>query len=294
MTIRQLLTLGSQRLLEAGVTEGELDARYLLQEEAKLSAAILLTKMDQEAGDALKERYLEQIEKRANRIPLQHIIGNQEFMGLEFLVSSDVLIPRQDTETLVERVLADEASKSGGRLLDLCTGSGCIAISLGVLGNFSEIVASDISRAALEVAKANEKRLLGEEKLQEKGLKVTLMESDLLEAIKGEPFDDIVSNPPYIPSSVIEGLEPEVRDHEPRLALDGEADGLSFYRRIARESGRYLKPGGRLYLEIGWDQGRAVSSLLAEAGFAEIEVIKDIPGQDRVVAAVWPREGTHV
>ena len=222
-------------------------------------------------------------------------------MGLEFCVSPQVLIPRQDTETLVEQVLADlfpqkrTASDSGRlRLLDLCTGSGCIAISLGVLGNFREITGADISREALKVAEKNRRHLLPDCVLEEKKMAFRLIESDVFEGLSGEIFDVIVSNPPYIPSGVIEGLEPEVRDHEPRIALDGDADGLKFYRKVAEESGRFLSPGGRLYLEIGYDQGEAVSRLLEAAGFIEVNVIKDIPGLDRVVAAKLPQEGTHV
>ena len=301
MTLGQLLEEGKRCLSEAGISEAELDARYLLMDAAGISAALLLAKKGQEAERSEEERYWEHIQKRAKRIPLQHILGTQEFMGLEFCVSPQVLIPRQDTETLVEQVLADlfpqkrTASDSGRlRLLDLCTGSGCIAISLGVLGNFREITGADISREALKVAEKNRRHLLPDCVLEEKKMAFSLIESDVFEGLSGEIFDVIVSNPPYIPSGVIEGLEPEVRDHEPRIALDGDADGLKFYRKVAEESGRFLSPGGRLYLEIGYDQGETVSRLLEAAGFIEVNVIKDIPGLDRVVAAKLPQEGTHV
>lgn len=301
MTLGQLLEEGKRCLSEAGISEAELDARYLLMDAAGISAALLLAKKGQEAERSEEERYWEHIQKRAKRIPLQHILGTQEFMGLEFCVSPQVLIPRQDTETLVEQVLADlfpekrTASDSGRlRLLDLCTGSGCIAISLGVLGNFGEITGADISREALKVAEKNRRHLLPDCVLEKKKMAFRLIESDVFGGLSGEIFDVIVSNPPYIPSGVIEGLEPEVRDHEPRIALDGDADGLKFYRKVAEESGRFLSPGGRLYLEIGYDQGEAVSRLLEAAGFIEVNVIKDIPGLDRVVAAKLPQEGTHV
>ena len=301
MTLGQLLEEGKRCLSEAGISEAELDARYLLMDAAGISAALLLAQKGQEAERSEEERYWEHIQKRAKRIPLQHILGTQEFMGLEFCVSPQVLIPRQDTETLVEQVLADlfpqkrTASDSGRlRLLDLCTGSGCIAISLGVLGNFREITGADISREALKVAEKNRRHLLPDCVLEEKKMAFSLIESDVFEGLSGEIFDVIVSNPPYIPSGVIEGLEPEVRDHEPRIALDGDADGLKFYRKVAEESGRFLSPGGRLYLEIGYDQGETVSRLLEAAGFIEVNVIKDIPGLDRVVAAKLPQEGTHV
>lgn len=301
MTLGQLLEEGAKRLSEAGVSEAELDARYLLMDAAGISAAMLLAKKGQEADGAAQERYLEQIRKRAQRIPLQYILGTQEFMGLEFYVSPKVLIPRQDTETLVEQVLGEvfpskvqDAGESRPRLLDLCTGSGCIAISLGVLGHFGDVTGTDISEEALKVAEKNRCRLLPDSELKERRMDFRLIKSDLFEGLSGETFDVIVSNPPYIPSAVIGELEPEVRDYEPRLALDGEADGLKFYRKIASESGRFLKPGGRLYLEIGYDQGEAVGCLLKDAGFTEVKVIKDIPGHDRVVAARLPQEGTHV
>ena len=301
MTFGQLLEEGTKRLSESGIAEAGLDARYLLLDAAGLSAALFLAKRGQKAESAVSERYLDLIERRARRIPLQHLLGSQGFMGLEFLVTPDVLIPRQDTETLVELVLADCFSpkkKSCGinrpRLLDLCTGSGCIAVSLGVLGDFCEIVGVDISEKALEVAEKNRCRLLPDTVLKEKKLAFRLEQSDLFDGLFGETFDVIVSNPPYIPSAVIRELEPEVRDHEPRIALDGDEDGLSFYRRIAGQCGLHLRPGGRLYLEIGCDQGLAVSRILESAGFAEVTVKKDIPGNDRVVAAILPQEGTHV
>ena len=251
MTLGQLLEEGKRCLSEAGISEAELDARYLLMDAAGISAALLLAKKGQEAERSEEERYWEHIQKRAKRIPLQHILGTQEFMGLEFCVSPQVLIPRQDTETLVEQVLADlfpekrTASDSGRlRLLDLCTGSGCIAISLGVLGNFGEITGADISREALKVAEKNRRHLLPDCVLEEKKMAFRLIESDVFEGLSGEIFDVIVSNPPYIPSGVIEGLEPEVRDHEPRIALDGDADGLKFYRKVAEESGRFQPSAG--------------------------------------------------
>lgn len=292
MTLGRLLEEGTSRLAQAGVAEADLDARYLLLHVTGLSAALFLAKRGQEAEENTIEAFRALIGQRASRIPLQHLLGTQEFMGLEFLVSPAVLIPRQDTETLVERVLADGC---GGSLLDMCAGSGCIAVSLAVLGSFRQVTAVDISPEALAVARRNRERLLSEETMRERGMTFSFVESDLFSGLPRDVrYDVIVSNPPYIPSAVIDGLEPEVRDHEPRLALDGTEDGLAFYRRLAGESGRYLAPSGRIYLEIGCDQGEAVSRLLREAGFVKIEIIKDIPGLDRVVAAVWPQEGTHV
>ncbi len=305
MTLLELLAEGASRLSAKGIAEAELDARYLLLWETGISPAMFLIERSREADSRTEKRFLELIERRGKRIPLQHILGTQEFMGLEFIVSPDVLIPRQDTETLVERVLADETrnrqsgkpdrDKPGPALLDMCTGSGCIALSLAVLGKFRQITAADISPDALAVAEKNAERLLPKQVQKEKDLEFCLIESDLFQNIpKEQKFDMIVSNPPYIPSRVIEELEPEVRDHEPRLALDGMEDGLEFYRRLAAESGSFLNPQGRIYLEIGYDQGDAVTELLKNAGFIDIEIIKDIPGQDRVAAAKWPQEGTHV
>ncbi|MGI5947338.1 MAG: peptide chain release factor N(5)-glutamine methyltransferase [Lachnospiraceae bacterium] len=297
MTLGQLLEEGASRLSQKGIGETLLDARYLLLYVTGISPALFLIKKNEPADKETAERFFELIEQRGQRIPLQHILGTQEFMGLEFIVSPDVLIPRQDTETLTERVLADQKDEklSGGDLLDMCTGSGCIGLSLAVMGNFQTVLAADISKKALAVAEKNAARLLPEHVRREKGLDVHLLESDLFQNIpSGRKFDVIVSNPPYIPSQVIKELEPEVRDHEPRLALDGTEDGLEFYRRLAAESGSFLNPGGRIYLEIGYDQGPAVRELLERAGFIETEIIKDIPGLDRVAAAKWPQEGTHV
>ena len=297
MTLGQLLEEGASRLSQKGIEEALLDARYLLLSVTGIRPAMFLIQKNEPADKETAERFFELIEQRGQRIPLQYILGTQEFMGLEFIVSPDVLIPRQDTETLTERVLADQKDKklSGGALLDMCTGSGCIGLSLAVMGSFQTLLAVDISKKALAVAEKNAVRLLPEQVRKEKGLDVQLLESDLFQNIpSGRKFDVIVSNPPYIPSQVIEELEPEVRDHEPRIALDGTGDGLEFYRRLAAESGSFLNPSGSIYLEIGYDQGLAVKELLERAGFIETQIIKDIPALDRVVTAKWPKEDPHV
>ena len=210
---------------------------------------------------------------------MQYLTGSTEFMGLPFFVNESVLIPRQDTEVLVETALA--MMKPECRLLDMCTGSGCILLSLAKLGTVAEGVGVDISEGALKVAERNRENL---------GLpQVRLVHSNLFESVEGV-FDMIVSNPPYIPTEDIEDLMREVRDHEPHLALDGSKDGLLFYRKLAEESGRYLVPGGSLLFEIGYDQGEAVSQLLDQAGFKDIHVKKDLAGLDRVVYAVKAAE----
>ncbi|MBQ2401319.1 MAG: peptide chain release factor N(5)-glutamine methyltransferase, partial [Lachnospiraceae bacterium] len=219
-------------------------------------------------------------ERRKNREPLQHILGTQEFMGLEFYVNRHTLIPRQDTETLVELVLADHKEKDI-KLLDMCTGSGCIAISLAVHGGYQYVEAADISTEALKVAEKNAEKLLQDP--------IRFRHSDLFGAFdpNADKFDIIVSNPPYIPSDVIEELEPEVRDFEPRSALDGTEDGLFFYEKLAEECGRFLKENGSVYFEIGHDQGEAVENLLRTHGFKDTKTIKDLAGNDRVVCGRW-------
>ena len=212
------------------------------------------------------------LEKRSAHIPLQQIIGRQSFMGLDFYVDENVLIPRQDTELLVEEALQE--LHDGMRILDMCTGSGCILLSLLKYSNDCEGIGADISEEALKVAERTRVQL---------GLEnAAFIRSDLFEAVEGK-FDLLVSNPPYICSDVIDTLMPEVREHEPRQALDGSADGLHFYRRILADCRAYLKPGGMLLFEIGYDQGEAVKRLMEENGFLEVEVKKDYGGLDRVV-----------
>lgn len=284
LTLQLLLEEGELKLSKAGVEEAALDSKYLLFEAFDTDMTHFLIdrykKLSQE--DFFLEavsKYRTMIEKRSQRIPLSYITGRREFMGLEFLVNKHVLIPRQDTETLVELVLKDYKGKKPV-ILDMCTGSGCIAISLAKLGGFDRVTAADISREALKVTEKNARKLLGERKL-------TLIESDLFTSMgEQNKFDVIVSNPPYIPAKIIEGLQPEVRDFEPEMALDGKEDGLYFYRRLALECLPYLAPGGAVYFEIGYDQGEPVGNLLKDAGFKDIRVVKDTPGMDRVVCAL--------
>lgn len=213
------------------------------------------------------------------RIPLQQLTGEQSFMGLDFQVNQNVLIPRQDTEILVEEALKE--LHDGYDILDMCTGSGCILISLLWYSNDCHGVGVDLSEAALDVAKSNAERLLAE-KAEEGRVPAVFLQSNLFEKVEGQ-FDLLVSNPPYIRTDDVETLMPEVRDHEPRMALDGEADGLSFYRKIVEECPAYLKRGGTILFEIGFDQAEEVKALMEQGGFHEIRVVKDYAGNDRVV-----------
>ncbi len=278
-TLQMIYREGKEQLEAAGVPDADLDAWYLLEFVTGISKARYYG--NPEAGIDEREalKYRDVIRQRAERIPLQHITGEQEFMGFSFQVDEHVLIPRQDTETLVEEAL--EVLKPKMKILDLCTGSGCILLSLLKLGEKRGIAGlkgtgADISREALKVAEENGRRLEIPED------RVAWVRGDLFENLEG-PFDLLVSNPPYIPSGELSGLQEEVRLHDPALALDGHEDGLYFYRRIAAEAGKYLRDGAYLMLEIGWDQGEAVSTLLEVAGYREVKVKKDLSGNDRVV-----------
>lgn len=271
MTYREAVEFGTKCLTDAGVPDAALDAWYLLQMVCKIERSYYYVHGEEDITQDAQKEYEIAVQKRAEHIPLQYIIGEQEFMGLRFKVNSNVLIPRQDTETLVEQVL--KIVKPGMKVLDLCTGSGCVLIS--VLKNAPELtgMGSDISKTALLVAKENAK-------LHE--VDAEWVRSDLFYNIT-ETFDVIMANPPYIPTGEILSLMPEVRDFEPENALDGGADGLDFYRKIAGQVKDYLNPGGYVYMEIGYDQGEAVSELMRNAGFTEVEVIKDLARNDRVV-----------
>ena len=349
-----VLNYGKKILKNAGIAEADLDAWYLFEQIFGISRAqYFLCARENIAGSTaqkmaaqeqtgnslesknaldcvelwLKEKlsaYENTLKKRASRIPLQQILGQQEFMGLTFFVNEHVLIPRQDTETLVELVLNEQKDKNVS-ILDMCTGSGCIAVSLKKLGGYACVEGADISEEALKVAKRNSEEILensdavssrteqiqnctnltnnqnkqnnsAERKISEASklsqAGVTFRHSDMFSNFpETEQFDVIVSNPPYIPSAVIEELEPEVRDHEPRGALDGTADGLYFYRILAEECAKHLTPGGHVYFEIGYDQGAAVKELLDIHGFKDTRVIQDLTGKDRVVCGAWQTAG---
>lgn len=353
-----VLNYGKKILKNAGIVEADLDAWYLFEQSFGISRAQYFLcarenivgstaqKMtaQEQTGNSLESKnaldcvelwlkeklsaYENALKKRAARIPLQQIIGQQEFMGLSFFVNEHVLIPRQDTETLVELVLQEQKDKDIS-ILDMCTGSGCIAVSLKKLGGYAHVEGADISEEALKVAKRNSEEILenndvnndavnsrteqiqnctnltnnqnkqdnSEERMVSEVRRasqtgVTFRHSDMFSSFREtEQFNVIVSNPPYIPSAVIEELEPEVRDHEPRGALDGTADGLYFYRILAEECAKHLTPGGHVYFETGYDQGAAVKELLDIHGFKDTRVIQDLTGKDRVVCGAWQTTG---
>ncbi|MFT4146385.1 MAG: peptide chain release factor N(5)-glutamine methyltransferase [Mobilitalea sp.] len=271
-TYKELLQAAVIRLKQQKIEDAEIDAWYLLEHVFHMKRMDYFLQQDSSVPENEKLHYEELIIQRASHIPLQHLIGNQEFMGLEFEVSKDVLIPRQDTEILVEEVLKICEHKE---VLDMCTGSGCIIISLAKLSSLKKAVGVDVSDQALLIAAKNARKHI---------VNIEFIQSNLFEKVEGS-YDIIVSNPPYIPTGDIEGLMPEVKDHEPLLALDGDLDGLVFYRNIAMESKRFLKPKGYLFFEIGHDQGKAVEHILYTQGYENIKVIKDLSGHDRVVSA---------
>ena len=281
MTYRETVNLGETVLSMADIAEAKTDAWLLLEMVCKIDRSFYYLHMEEDMPEEQMSEYQIALRKRAEHVPLQYIVGETEFMGLKFKVNSSVLIPRQDTENLVEEAL--KVIRPDMHVLDMCTGSGCIPISLlkyaaerkhitGV-----KAVGADISADALEVAKKNAQRLK---------VPVIWVQSDIFENVS-ESFDLIVSNPPYIRTEVIQGLEDEVKLHDPWIALDGHEDGLYFYRRIVSESISHLNDGAWLMFEIGHDQAEDVSKLMKNAGFCNIYVKKDLAGLDRVVCGMY-------
>lgn len=276
MKLEEALNTGKEILQTAGIVDFALDAWYLMEYVCKIDKSQYYLRNMEEMEPEKFQEYEVLLRKRAEHIPLQYITGSQEFMGMEFKVNSHVLIPRQDTETLVEEAL--KVLEPGMKVLDLCTGSGCIIISLlkhkeGLVG-----MASDISKQALLVAKENAKQ---------NQVEAEFVSSDLFKSISGT-FDMIISNPPYIPTEVITDLMTEVKNFEPMEALDGKEDGLYFYREIVSEAGKFLNSNGYLYFEIGHDQGGRVAAIMENNGYRNVRVIKDLAGNDRVVFGNLP------
>jgi len=276
-------------LAKAFCMDAKIDAEELYCFLTGMDKVALFLRANEEVDPETEKKYFELIARRAERIPLQHITGTQEFMGHTFKVSPDVLIPRQDTETLVEEAARTIQNTPKEKLtfmeklrgvkewevLDLCCGSGAIGISLAKICSNIKVTASDISSAAIKVATENADNLRA---------KIKFVEGDMFAPHAGKKFDMIVSNPPYIRTAMISILQEEVKTHEPLGALDGGRDGLEFYRIIVDQAADYLKPGGFLMLEIGHDQGEDLRKMLKDDGrYTPAEVIKDLPGKDRVV-----------
>ncbi len=296
MTIKEACREGERRLRAAGIEEAALDAWYLLEFVTGISRAVYFADGSRLMDEEQEKTYFSLIDKRKTRIPLQHLTGVQEFMGLEFRVNEHVLIPRQDTETLVEAALdylnkkpwnqdnSENVAFQEQRILDMCTGSGCILLSLMRLAQNPETIrgiGADLSGEALKVAETNAGHL---------GVAADFVQTDLFEKIEGK-FHMIISNPPYIRTDEIEMLETEVKNHDPRMALDGKEDGLYFYRKIVDESRRHLVKSGILLFEIGCSQGKDVSRMMKLAGFTDVAVKKDLAGLDRVVSGVYDVKG---
>lgn len=276
-TIEQAVLEGARKMKAAGIESYMLESRIFMEKASGLSRVKLYTEGGSRLGGEIAERFFSMVERRLRRVPAQYITGECEFMGLNFIVNESVLVPRADTEIAVE--LAVECIKERGykAALDIGTGSGAIAVSIAHYSGIS-VVAADISRSALKTAEKNAE-------LNNVSDSIKFVQSNIFESICGQ-FDIIVSNPPYIPSGDIAGLMPEVRDYEPRLALDGGRSGLDFYRRIAEGAGGFLSPGGSLVLETGCEQGEAVSEILEGRGFSDVRIHRDLAGLNRVVHGV--------
>lgn len=279
---KELLEYGKVRLQEAEIEEYALDAWLLLEYVFQVSRTWYFVHENDMADTEKAEQYLEYIGERSRHVPLQQLTGEAYFYGMKFYVNEDVLIPRQDTEVLVEEVLKlsrtvfPEEKRKHLNILDVCTGSGCILLSL--LSNLENAVGTgvDLSEKALNVARINGRNL---------GIQAEWIHSNLFDKVQGK-YDMIVSNPPYIKTSVIGELMDEVKYHEPKMALDGREDGLYFYRAMIREAEEYLNQGGILAFEIGYDQGEPVSRLMREQGYSQVQVIPDLAGLDRCVTGI--------
>lgn len=273
ITIREMCKEGQELLLNNDVPNADIDARMLLEHLLGITSSEYYCQFDRVVEEDVYNDYIKLIVKRATHYPLQYIIGTQDFMGLEFDVDDNVLIPRWETEMLVEEVL--KICDKRDAILDMCTGSGCIITSIKKLGKVKKAVGVDISEKAIEVSKTNAIK---------NQVDVEFIVSDLFDNVLGT-YDIIVSNPPYIKTKVIEGLMPEVRRFEPMIALDGSEDGLYFYEKIVEASLDYLKPNGYIFFEIGHDQGKEVAMILIKHDYEDIQVIKDYAGNDRIVKA---------
>lgn len=277
-TIWQGMKWAENVLIEKKRPDAYIDAKLLILYVLEYNESQLLLNRQQVMPDDKIEQYKQAVLTRAAGVPLQHITHEQEFMGLSFYVDENVLIPRQDTESLIEKILQENQKHSIQTGIDIGTGSGCIGISLAHYIKGLRMTLVDISERALEIAARN---------IKSNGLEDVMMtlQSNILQAYKGDKVDLIVSNPPYIAKEDMEDLMTEVKDHEPHLALTDEGDGLYFYREISAKAKHYLKKGGLLAYEIGYDQGEAVTAILKNEGYEDIELFQDLAGNDRVILA---------
>ena len=275
-TLKNVIKSGEDILRKNNIENSAYDSFALLSDMLNIDRAYYFSHENEAVLETVYKEYMKRIERRANHIPLQHIIGYTEFWKYKFFVNEYVLVPRQDTELLVEEALKKIDSNS--TVLDMCTGSGCILISLALETNFIKGIGTDISKEALVIAGKNRASL--------EAKNVEFLESDLFKKLQGtfnHKFDVIVSNPPYIKTSVIEELDEEVRTYDPMIALDGHDDGLYFYEAITVQSVDFIKTGGWLMYEIGYDQAEPVKKIMRQCGFTNIEIVKDLSGLDRVV-----------
>ncbi len=285
-TIKEALFMAKKELKESGAGEYKLDAELFIMKAANMTKTSVLINGDKELTESEEKLFNSMVQKRKKGIPTQYILGKCEFMGYEFFVDENVLIPRPDTEVLVETVLKTAQKENFQNVIDMCTGSGCIAISLALNG-IKSVTACDISFGALSTAKKNAEYNNASDKIQ-------FIQGDLFENVdKSQKYNAIVSNPPYIPTEDISNLMREVRDNEPLTALDGGKDGLDFYRRITNDSLEYLADGGYLFFEIGYNQGEGLKKIMTDLGFDGIKIVKDYAGLDRVVFG-YKRRGTDV
>lgn len=279
-TLNELLLQGEEILKQNQIVDAKMDAWLLMEHVFRITRSEFYLKREQKQQDCLSDKYLNLVYLRSTHKPVQHIIGTQEFMGLEFIVDENVLIPRQDTELLVEKAIefVKNLDSENVKILDMCTGSGCVAVSLAKFLGVKKIVGADISKKALAIARKN---------AYKNEVECEFIESDLFQNIH-EEFSIIVSNPPYIRTNEINELMAEVKNYEPVSALDGGKDGLDFYRSIAREAKKHFEEQGFLLFEIGYDEAEFVRDILIGNGYTDISLFKDLAGLDRVITAkIW-------
>lgn len=281
LKVQQLLSKGYEILKQNNIENYMLDCQLILGKVLKFDRMSIIINRDFEVSKEKAEEYLLLVEKRKNKMPLKYITEEAEFMGINFFIKEGVLIPRPDTEILVEEAIKEIKDRNLSRVCDVCCGSGAIGLSIAKLVDFATVQCCDISEVAEEVTRKNIQKL-------EIAERVKFIRSDLLSfaANRKLQYDAIVSNPPYIRTDVIPTLMEDVKDYEPYIALWGGEDGLDFYRRITLESLKILRRGGVLAYEIGYDQSEEVESLLRENGYSNVRTTKDLAGNDRVVIGI--------